>query len=151
VLAERQHRTLTGTSFAVAFESRRSAHPRHVSGFSTDARGRYCIVWAEERVTPIAVLAGRSEVGIDVPWKALNGSRRPPGCQAGDHGIPWNRADDLKSTRQFVAVPAFALPAMALLLLALVLGGGPAGRRTRIAGLVLATASTLLAAVLWFV
>jgi hypothetical protein len=150
VLVDRQHRALSDSPFSVAFESRRSANPREVGGFSTDSRGRYCIVWAEERITPSAVLDRRSEVGIDAPWHALNGSARPPGCQAGDHGIPRNRADDLKSSTQFVAVPAVTLPAMALLLLGLVLGRRPAGRYTRTAGLVVTLAGTLLAAALWF-
>ncbi len=147
VLVDRQGRRLTETSFSVLFESRRDADPRDVDGFSTDARGRYCIVWAQESVTPFARVDGY-ETSIDVPWEPLNGDDAPPGCQAGDNGIPWNRADDLKTSAQFIALPALAGPAMILLLVGLVVGARrPAWPRT--AGLALTAASTLLAAVLW--
>jgi hypothetical protein len=46
-------RAYTSTRFSVAFHSRQSSDPRYVEGFSTDASGRYCIMWAEERVTPV--------------------------------------------------------------------------------------------------
>ena len=141
---------MTDTSFSVAFESRRRAHPREVGGFSTDAHSNYCIVWAQERITPFVHLDDGSEITIDVPWQPLNGAEAPPNCQTGDRGIPWNRADDLKSTPQFVSVPAVVLPGVALLLFGLIVRGTPA-RRARMAGLVLTLASTLLAATLWFV
>jgi hypothetical protein len=148
VLVDRHARTVTGTAFSVAFESRRSARPRDVSGFSTDAQGRFCIVWAQESITPFLHVDG-SVTSIRDPWQPLNGANPPPGCQAGDQGIPWNRADDLTSSAQFLAVPAVAGPGMVLLLVALVLGGAPTARRPRTAGLALTVASTLLAALLW--
>lgn len=150
VFVDGQGRTLTDTAFSVAFESRRGARPRDVSGFSTDAHGRYCIIWAQERITPSAHVGG-SEWSIRDPWQPLNGASPPPGCQAGDQGIPWNRADDLTTSAQFLAVPAVAVPGVVLLLVALVLGGAPTARNPRTAGIALTVASTLLAALLWLV
>jgi hypothetical protein len=148
VLVDRRGRTLTDTTFTVAFESRRRAHPRDVSGFSTDAQGRYCIVWAQERDTPFAQFDS-SETTIEQPWRALNGAQPPPGCQSGDQRIPWNRANDLTSSAQFLAVPAIVVPGAVLLLVAVALGAAPSGRRARSAGLLLSAASTALTALLW--
>ena len=126
VLTDRRDRTVTSAPFTVAFESRRDE--RDVAGFSTDAQGRYCIVWAEERITPLAHVDG-SQPRIEAPWRPLNGARPPHGCQAGDGGIPWNRADDLGSSVQFLALPAIAILSAILLLVGL--AGTPTGRRAR--------------------
>jgi hypothetical protein len=148
VLVDRQGRTVTNTPFTVGFESRRNAEPGEVGGFSTDSAGRFCILWAQERITPSISLDGAPEGSIQ-GWEPLNGSDPPLGCQAGDEGIPWNRADDLKTSPQFMSVPALAVPAAALLLVAL-LGGRTGTQRLRQAGFALTFASTLLAVILWF-
>src|SRR5215210_160571 len=148
VLVDQHGRTMANTSFALRFESRDRAHPRDVHGFSSDAQGRYCIVWAQERITPIARFDG-TETAIKGFWKPLNEGQPRPGCQSGDHDIPWDRADDLTSSARFLAVPAMAVPAAVLLLVALVLGAGPSGRRARAVGLLLAATSTALTALLW--
>jgi hypothetical protein len=149
-LVDRQGRPITDTAFSVSFESRRRAHPREVGGFSTDAQGRYCIVWAAERITPF-VHFDDVERTIQTPWQPLNGPNPPRGCQSGNHGIPWNRADDATSSPQFIAVPALAVPGALLLLVALVAGVAPTARRPRRAGLALTVASTMLAALVWLV
>jgi hypothetical protein len=143
VLDERRGEPFTNTPFTVAFESRRHAHPREVAGFSTDAEGRYCIVWAQERITPFAHVADLTRP-IRGARQPLNGTDPPPGCQTGDQAIPWNRADDLRRSLQFLSVPAAVVPGMILLLVGLV--GGASSRR---AGVVLILTGTAVAALLW--
>lgn len=149
VLIDRQGHVARNTRFTVAFESRRNADPREVGGFSTDANGAFCIVWAQERSTPSITSDGAPRGSIR-GWEPLNGADPPRRCQEGDRGIPWNRASDLKTSPQFMSVPALAVAAAALLLVALV-GGRAETLRMRRSGLALTLASTLLAAVLWFV
>jgi len=144
-----QGRARASTAFTVHFSSRRDAH-RDVSGFTTDAQGGYCIVWAEERSTPVASYDD-TVASIKADWRPLAGAKPPTGCQAGDRGIPWNRADDLRHTPQYVAGLILTLAGMALLLLALVLRNAPSAWWLRTAGLSVTAASTLLVALLWLV
>jgi hypothetical protein len=143
VLADAQGRALTNTSFSVAFASRQTSSPRDVSGFSTDANGDYCIVWAEERITPFLQVSPSFGTSLSEPWKPLNGASPPHGCQSGNQGIPWNHASDLKRTPQFVSVIVLGIASALLLLVGLTF---PA---FAIAGLTLTTATTALGAILW--
>jgi hypothetical protein len=148
VLIDEEYRTWADTSFSVAFASRRSSRP--VGGFATDAHGEYCIVWAHERITPRAhVEDGGPSIQVDAPWRPLNGADPPPGCDAGDEGIPWNRGDDLQNTPQFFSVPVVIVPAAALLLLALLIRRTPWTSLCRRGGLALTAVGTLLTAILW--
>jgi hypothetical protein len=54
--------------------------PRETGGFSTDAYGHYCIVWAQEEVlfVHVAGVAGDGAVTFTDPWKPLNGADPPP-------------------------------------------------------------------------
>ena len=148
VLVDAHGRRLTNAPFSVAFETRRNEDPNEVGGFSTDRFGNYCIVWARERIIPIAYFDG-SYRSIRSPWQPLNGSQRPRNCQEGNHGIPWNRADDSKSSPQFLSVFVLTLTSVVLLLVGLALGGAPAARPVQIAGLSATLASTLLVGLLW--
>jgi hypothetical protein len=141
VLRDDHGRPLRNRSFSVAFASRRGLDP--VSGFHTDAKGRYCIVWASERIVPFVSVDDGSSAprGIDGDWRPLAGARPPAGCEAGDAGIPWPRADDATTSWQFRTVPAVVAVAVGLLLVALLRGGA----RVRRTGLALTLAGTLLA------
>ena len=150
VLLDVQGRSLPSSPFAVTFESRRGLVPREVHGFTTDAAGVYCIVWAQERVTPF-VNSGDVQSSVRDPWQPLNGAAAPAGCQSGDQDIPWNRSDDLDSSAPFLAVPATLTAAVVLLLAALLLSSPAAAARARVAGLALTIASTVLAGVVWLV
>ncbi len=125
--------------------SQRDASPRSVQGFRTDPPGRYCIVWADERGLPYVESVGE----VRTPWQPLSGRRPPPGCRSGEEGIPWNRADNIIDSPQFLAVPAILVPGMILLLIPLVRGDVSEAGRPRAAGLALAVAGTVLAALLW--
>ncbi|MGZ6616355.1 MAG: hypothetical protein ACXVFQ_18230 [Solirubrobacteraceae bacterium] len=140
-----QRLTLRNFAFSVVFPSRRDASPRSVEGFRTDQQGRYCIVWADERGLPYIDSVGE----MRTLWQPLNGRDPPPGCRSGDEGIPWNRADGITDSPQFLAVPAILIPGLILLLIALVRGDVPEARRPRGAGFALALAGTALAALLW--
>lgn len=132
-------RVLADTAFTVAFESRLDA-PR-VGGFTTDADGTYCLVWATEATTPLAyvdgTLAGRLEQDAEAP---------PGDCQTSDAEIPWNRADDLRSTPQFVGV--FVPGALAIL--ALVLGLLRPTRTSFVIGSALTAVTFALTVFVWF-
>jgi hypothetical protein len=151
MLVSRGNEKWLNTAFSVSFESRRDARPRETGGFSTDATGHYCIVWAQEEVwfVHVAGVAGDGAVRFSDPWQPLNGADPPPDCQTSDQGVPWNHAQDLMSSPEFLALPALAVPAVALLLIALLLEGAPKARHARAVGLVLTVASTGLAVLLW--
>src|SRR4051794_34096168 len=80
-------RALENRRFSVAFESRSGEDD--VAGFRTDADGRYCIVWADERITPFASTAGAADIALR-GWRET--SDPGPRCQTADEGIPWNRS-----------------------------------------------------------
>jgi hypothetical protein len=117
-------------------------------GSRTDARGRYCIVWAKETITPSAVVGDGGPIGLR-RWRPLRGAAAPPGCQETAAGIPWDRAENLRSSWQFLTL--LLLPALALSALA-----AAAGFRKRrggcpllAAGVVLAGAGLVAQFVLW--
>ena len=145
VLADRDGRPLTATPFSVGFPSREGM--RDAGGFSTDAAGRYCIVWAQDdRVTLFAHVSGAT-FPLTAAWAPLNGAAPPRGCQSGDQGIPWNRAGDLRDSTQYESVIAALIAAMAVLGFAL--GYSATGRLDK-AGIGLTVAATAYAAVVWF-
>lgn len=150
-LTDPSGRTLANTPFVVRFESRRSASPRYVGGFSSDSSGEYCIRWARESVRPAVRPAGGVEVPIMADWQPLNGAAPPPRCQAGDEGIPWNRADDLKSTWQYISVVVTTLASIALLAVGLLPRAVPGTTRLREAGNALAVVATATAVLVWSV
>ena len=137
-------RALTNRSFTVAFASR-SDKPT-AGPFRTSRNGDYCVVWANERITPFA----RARGGGDVALRDWHETSDPPaGCQSADEGIPWNRADDRMSRPQFI-VP-IVLGAIAAVLLLVGLVGGATRRRAGRAGLVLALVTTAAVAAVWLV
>jgi len=103
-------------AFEVAFESRDQADLGRVA-FTTTTEGQFCIVWALERITPFAYTptgqpleeSTRGIQGLS-NWQPLDGLP-PDGCQEGDGGIPWYRADGLTRTWEYAVlliVPALA-------------------------------------------
>ena len=99
------------TEFSVRFESRLDA-PR-VGGFSTDAAGGYCVLWAREAVSPLAYV-GDTVVGrLEIPEDEA--TIEPSECQTSDASIPWNRTDELRQTTEFRA--PFVLGGLAIVVL----------------------------------
>jgi hypothetical protein len=147
ILRDNQGAAVASTRFTVSFESRRGRPA--VEGFATDAHGGYCIVWAQERIVPFAN-AGDELIPIPDPWESLERAGPPAGCQSGNAGIPWDRADDLSTRAPYRAVQVFALAAVALLAIGLVAGTRRGGRGACAAGLGLAGVSTALTAAQWF-
>ena len=150
VLRDRRGDPVTDSRFRVTFESRHRSRPGPVGGFSTDRTGHYCIVWASERITPFFEADDGARGAIEDPWRPLNGAAPPRGCQPGDQGIPWNRADDLERSPQFVSVAAIGFASIALLLVGLVRNRARFAGRVRALGVALAVAMTIVGAVLWF-
>jgi hypothetical protein len=135
------------TSFTVKFGSRLD-EPR-VGPFTTDAAGRYCFVWAAERILPFLYVGGTSVVEGTPSFRPLDGAAPPPSCQTSDATIPWNRTDDALDSWQFAVIPTILLPAIVLLVLALFAGTAAiAGRLVAIGAPVLA-AGTVLAPIIW--
>jgi hypothetical protein len=137
-------RTLDNRRFSVSFESRSGESP--VAGFRTDGEGRYCIVWAQERITPFANTTGAGSIALR-DWRET--SEPPAACQTSDEAIPWHRADDRMSRPQFLVPVALGAAAAVLLLVALV--GGPRRRNVRRAGLALTAVTTVAVAAVWLV
>jgi hypothetical protein len=146
-------RPYRSAEFELAFATR-DDRP-HVP-FETDAEGRYCVVWANERVYPSAstpsgeeLLGNRGSSSLG-PWEELNGRDPPPGCHESNEGVPWNRADDAEQTWQSRLLTFLPLASIAVLLAAL------AGRRTRyalrlfLAGGLLFAADLVAFVLLWF-
>jgi hypothetical protein len=121
-LRDPEGRPAANTEFEVHFASRGLDRPR--VRFKTDARGRYCILWPKEDVFPSSQVAENRSVSLN-NWSPLENMAPPKGCQEGDAGVPWQRADDLASSWQFLTL--VALPALALALL----GAGIANVRRR--------------------
>lgn len=139
--------------FTVAFESREGLPP---VSFRTDAGGRYCIQWASESIVPSArtgsgePLANRGGEFTGLrEWRDLEGGVPPPGCEEGDEGIPWNRAENADSTWQYWLLMVLSLATLLLLVSALF------GRRSRfaipclVAGAVLLGIDLIVGAILW--
>jgi hypothetical protein len=121
-LRDSEGRPAANTEFEVHFASRGLDRPR--VRFKSDARGRYCILWPKEDMFPSSRVAEGHDASLG-SWLPL-GDRPPPrGCQRGDAGVPWQRAEDLASSWQFLTL--VALPALALALL----GAGAANVRGR--------------------
>jgi hypothetical protein len=74
---------LRNFAFAVSFDSRRHSSLRSVHGFTTDAQGGYCIVWADEHRVPYIDSVG----DVRALWQPLNGRHPPPGCRSGNQGF----------------------------------------------------------------
>lgn len=138
VLSDRG-RLLDRRRFSVEFESRGGKPP--VAGFRTDGDGRYCIVWAQERITPFASTAGAGSIAL-CDWRQT--SEPPPRCQAADEGIPWNRSDDRMSRPQFIVPVMLGAAAAVLLLVGLI--GGARRRGAGRAGLALTALTTVTVA-----
>ena len=110
-------RPVVNTEFDVHFASRGSERPRVT--FTTDERGRYCILWPHEAVLPSTHVTGATTGGPSLGgWLPLEDAAPPPGCQTGDAGVPWHRAEDFASGWQFLTLLGLA----ALALVALVAG-----------------------------
>jgi hypothetical protein len=116
-------RPAANTEFEVMFDSRGLERPRVT--FTSDARGRYCILWPKERVFPMSDETPEHQLANLGAWLPLDGRPAPRGCQEGDAGVPWQRADDLASSWQFVTLVGLGALALALL------GAGAANWRRR--------------------
>jgi hypothetical protein len=135
------------TRFTIAFASRRGE--RDVGGFATDARGRYCFLWAREDIVPYI----HPDAGATIParsFRPLEESAPPARCQTGDAGIPWDRAEPVSDAWQSLTVPLLAMPACVLLFLAAISRDVPLGRGLLRGGLVVTGATSLLFVLLWF-
>ncbi len=118
-----------------------------VGGFRTDPLGHYCILWGPDGAAGDVVVNGR-ESGILGSGTPVHGVP-PTGCRSGDASIPWDRADDLRTSWQFISVVVLALATVS------VLGAGLFGRRRAASpvlatGLALTVATTVLPLVLWW-
>lgn len=146
VLVDDRGRVLRDAKLTVWFESRDDEPP--VRDFTTDARGRYCFVWASERSIP-DVEARTADATIPshrvrstANWRSLRGANPPAGCQTTDARIPWMRADDASDSPEFVITLLVPMLSGAVLLLGL--GRGRFGTLCRRVGTVLTLASTVL-------
>ncbi|MDA0181615.1 hypothetical protein OJ997_15020 [Solirubrobacter phytolaccae] len=141
VLETRDGRVLADTDFTVRFESR--VGEPDVGGFSTDADGRYCLMWASEPVSPGAYVGDEyvnrlERLGEDdVPVEP---------CQTSDASLPWNRTEEVTRTPQFLA--AFIPGGLAILVL--LVGVFRPTRALFALGSVLTAATFALLGVLWF-
>jgi hypothetical protein len=140
-LATPRGRPLRNQPFDVYFESRRD---EPVVRLRSDSRGKFCIVWAQERVGPVA---GASGTPINLPlWRPLRGAAPRAGCEATAAQIPWNRASDLTSRWQYLSV----LVITAFSVLALILPVGAKRRRLlRLAGIGAALIALGLCIAVW--
>lgn len=123
--------------------------------FQTDANGRYCIHWADERVTYVRTPAGEplaaNKLGFSGlgRWRDLNGGDPPPGCQESDAGVPWNQADNAESTWQNWLLIILPLAAIAALLAAILARWTPYAARLFAAGGALLAANLVAFVALW--
>jgi hypothetical protein len=117
-----------------------------VGGFRTDSRGRYCVVWTPDGGE---LLVDGQDAGILSMGSRLRG-HPPAGCQGGDENVPWDRADDLTTSPQYVSVIVLGLVTITLLILGIRGRQSLSGRWLRTAGLALTVASTTLPIVLWW-
>ena len=132
---------LADTAFTVDFESRLDA-PR-VGGFTTDETGAYCVMWAQEVVSPRAYVGDTFVARLEVADEDLE----PSECQTSDASIPWNRTDELRATTEFRAV--FVPGAAAILVL--LIGVFRPRRALFLAGSLLTALTFAAVVVLWFV
>jgi hypothetical protein len=143
ILADRDGTPLVNRRFSFVVESRRELRaPTLQSGTA----GRVCVLWPQERGTPLA-LAGGAATSLR-RWTAVRDSPAPAGCSTSDAAIPWNRADDLTSRWQFLAVLALSLVSVATLLASATTGGRRAPT-LRLAAVVLASAAGVLCVAVW--
>jgi hypothetical protein len=133
---------LTNRRLPIYFQSRQD----HVVTVTTDASGRYCIVWARERVYPDAVLAPRRDESLHDAWRPLP---PPQGCQTSSATVPWDRADDLGSAWQWKLLVAVPLLALALLLCGRLLRRRSISKTLDVAGAAAAITSVVLNFSLW--
>jgi len=104
--------------FLVNFESRRGEPP---VAFHTDSAGRFCVLWADEVITPSPYRPDGGPLFVPGP-EGPGGLRRtrdahpvgvPPHCEEGSQEIPWNRAVGLEDRWQYWLMMALPLLAMA--------------------------------------
>ena len=85
---------------------------------------------------------------------AATGSRLrghpPAGCQDGEEDVPWDPADDLATSTQYVSVVVLGLVTITVLILGIYGRQSRSGRWLRTGGLALTVASTTLPIVLWW-
>jgi hypothetical protein len=117
-----------------------------VGGFRTDSRGRYCVVWTPDGGE---LLVDGQEAGILSTGSRLRG-HPPADCRDGDKNVPWDRADDLTTSPEYVSVVVLGLAAITVLILGIYGRQSRCGKWLRTAGLVLTVASTALPIVLWW-
>jgi hypothetical protein len=106
-------RPAANTEFEVLFASRGLERSR--ISFTSDGRGRYCILWPEEPVFPSSDATRDHRVADLGTWVPLDDRAAPAGCQEGNAGVPWQRAKDLASSWQFFTLVGLAVLALALL------------------------------------
>jgi hypothetical protein len=149
------NRPYRSSEFEVAFTSRRD---RPKVSFRTDERGHFCVRWASESIVPYAStpdgesLTSRDDGSVVnglSGWRDLEGREPPPGCEAGDAGIPWNRAEDATSTWQYWLLIVLPLAAIACLVLSLVAPRSRYARPLVGSGALLLVTDLIAGLVLW--
>jgi hypothetical protein len=133
------------TPFTVFFESRREWPP---VAFTTDASGRFCFIWADERITPFARLGHRSDIGVQQRFPVHPG-KPYQGCPIGTASVPWNRSDDAGTAWQPLLVYGLGLFALLTLWASALLPIGRRKRLVRSVGLWASAATPLLAVAVW--
>jgi hypothetical protein len=130
------------TSFQVAFQG-----AGLVGGFRTDRTGHYCILWGPDGAGGDIVMNGQGSGDLD-SGSPLRGVP-PAGCRSGDASVRWDRADDLRTSWQFISVVVLALATMSVLGAGLLVSRSVA-TRVLATGLALTVATTVLPLVLWW-
>jgi hypothetical protein len=140
--------------FLVEFRALRSGDR---VAFRTDRSGHVCIQWASESSYPLLLTAGGDElyaryvggqyqepVSSLREWQDLEGREPPPGCQQGDRGIPWYRAEGATGSWQYLLLQALPAAAILALLLALVGHGLLWSRRVWMLGALLLASEAIV-------
>lgn len=141
------------TEFTVSFQSREDEEDL---AFTTDASGAFCIRWAQEALTPYLqdqdlLIAGREFPGDKRITDFKESTAGPPSCQSSDATIPWQNAEDLKSSWQYVLMMGLAAGAALLFLLAVLRPGEPSSASVRRMGAALLGAAVLASGLGWFI
>jgi hypothetical protein len=141
------------TEFTVAFQSREGEAD---VAFTTDANGAFCIRWANESITPHVqedqLTISEAEFPEDRSLSNFKESTSgPPDCQSSDATIPWNRAETLQSSWQFVLMMGLAAGAALVLLLALLRPREQSAASVLRIGVVLLGAAILATVLGWLV
>jgi hypothetical protein len=141
----RSGQPVSNRRLGIHFES----NPDRAITITTDASGRYCIVWAHERLYPDVGFGPKFDEYSHDAWRPLRGLPPPPGCQTSSASVSWNRADDLCSAWQWKLLVAAPLLAFALLLCGWVFQRQSISKTLDAAGAAATITSVILNFTLW--